>query len=55
MINFRYEGLRGFYKGLPAYLIYVTPNICIVFLIYEKLSPNLTKSFNSFAEKTETH
>jgi len=33
------EGMRGFYKGLAAYLIHVTPNICIVFLIYEKFSP----------------
>lgn len=35
---YRYEGLRGFYKGLPAYFLHVTPNICIIFLIYEKLT-----------------
>lgn len=35
----RIEGVKGFYKGLTAYLIHVTPNICIVFLIYEKFSP----------------
>jgi hypothetical protein len=38
----RMEGMRGFYKGLAAYLIHVTPNICIVFLIYEKFSPQAT-------------
>ena len=32
---FRYEGLRGFFKGLAPYMCHVTPNICIVFLIYE--------------------
>jgi len=31
----RYEGIRGFYKGLGPYLVHVTPNICIVFLTYE--------------------
>ncbi|GFS34468.1 hypothetical protein TNIN_397712 [Trichonephila inaurata madagascariensis] len=36
--TWRYEGLRGFYKGLSAYFLHVTPNICIVFLIYEKLT-----------------
>ncbi|GFY51272.1 hypothetical protein TNIN_386141 [Trichonephila inaurata madagascariensis] len=36
--TWRFEGLRGFYKGLPAYFLHVTPNICIVFLIYEKLT-----------------
>jgi len=34
--TWRYEGLRGFYKGLSPYMIHVTPNICLVFLIYEK-------------------
>ncbi|XP_052763903.1 mitochondrial folate transporter/carrier-like isoform X2 [Mya arenaria] len=32
---FKYEGVRGFYKGIPVYLVHVTPNICIVFMIYE--------------------
>lgn len=31
--------MKGFYKGLAAYLIHVTPNICIVFLMYEKFAP----------------
>jgi len=29
------EGLRGLYSGLFPTLIHVTPNICIVFLVYE--------------------
>ena len=36
--TFRYEGLQGLYKGLTPYLVHVIPNICIVFLIYEKMS-----------------
>ena len=36
--TFRYEGMKGFYKGLVPYLAHVMPNICIVFLIYEKMS-----------------
>ena len=32
------EGSRGFYRGLMPYLIHVTPNICLVFLIYEKIT-----------------
>ena len=34
----RYERIFGFYKGLAAYLLHVTPNICIVFLIYEHVT-----------------
>jgi solute carrier family 25 folate transporter 32 len=36
--TFREEGLRGFYKGLAPNLMHVTPNICLVFIIYEKLT-----------------
>lgn len=36
--TFRYEGVAGFYKGLLPYLIHVTPNICLVLLIYEKFT-----------------
>lgn len=32
----RYEKMPGFYKGLAPYLVHVTPNICLVMLIYEK-------------------
>ena len=30
--------MRGFYKGLAPYLIHVLPNICLVLLIYEKMT-----------------
>jgi len=33
--TWRYEGLPGMYKGMYPYLLHVTPNICLVFLIYE--------------------
>ena len=36
--TYRYEGVRGFYKGLAPYLIHVLPNICLVLLIYEKMT-----------------
>ncbi|PSN44292.1 Mitochondrial folate transporter/carrier [Blattella germanica] len=38
--TWRYEGSRGFYKGLVPYLLHVTPNVCLVFLIYEKFTEN---------------
>lgn len=31
----RSEGIKGFYKGLTPYLIHVTPNICLIIVIYE--------------------
>ncbi|KAK7461636.1 hypothetical protein BaRGS_00033109 [Batillaria attramentaria] len=34
----RKEGMRGFYKGMSAYMLHVTPNICIVFLLYEHMT-----------------
>lgn len=34
---YRFEGFRGFYKGAAVYLIHVTPNVCIVFLMYEAI------------------
>ena len=36
--TFRYEGVKGLYKGLVPYMLHVMPNICIVFLIYEKMT-----------------
>jgi len=33
--TYRLEGAQGFFKGLTPYLCHVTPNVCIVFLIYE--------------------
>ncbi|XP_065165542.1 solute carrier family 25 member 32 [Atheta coriaria] len=38
--TWRYEGTRGFYKGLAPYLLHVTPNICLVMLVYEKFTNN---------------
>lgn len=37
-LTLRYEGIRGLYKGMSAYLVHVIPNICTVLLIYEKLT-----------------
>lgn len=45
--TWRYESLLGFYKGFSAYVLHVTPNICIVFFIYEKV----TKAFETGSEK----
>ncbi|XP_056646376.1 mitochondrial folate transporter/carrier [Diorhabda carinulata] len=38
--TWKYEKMGGFYKGLAPYLLHVTPNICLVMLIYEKFSNN---------------
>ena len=35
---FRKEGVRGLYKGMTPYLAHVMPNICLVFIIYEKIA-----------------
>ncbi|XP_023332803.1 mitochondrial folate transporter/carrier [Eurytemora carolleeae] len=32
------EGISGLYKGMTPYLVHVMPNICLVFLIYEKIT-----------------
>lgn len=29
------QGLRGFYRGLAPHLLHVTPNVCIIFAVYE--------------------
>ncbi len=34
----KHEGMKGLYKGITPYLIHVMPNICLVFIIYEKMS-----------------
>lgn len=39
----RYESYLGFYKGFSAYMLHVTPNICIVFLIYETVTKALRR------------
>lgn len=36
--TWRFEKMGGFYKGLAPYLLHVTPNICLVMLIYEKFT-----------------
>jgi hypothetical protein len=36
--TWRYERIHGFYKGIVPYLVHVTPNICLVMLIYEKFT-----------------
>lgn len=36
--TWRYERMAGFYKGLVPYLVHVTPNICLVMIIYEKFT-----------------
>ena len=41
--TWRYESYSGFYKGFRAYLLHVTPNICIVFFVYESVSEVLRK------------
>lgn len=33
--TWRYEGARGFYKGVGPYFLHVVPNICLVFQGYE--------------------
>lgn len=38
--TWRYEGCKGFYKGLTPYLLHVLPNICLVLVIYEKFTNN---------------
>ncbi|KAJ6640945.1 Mitochondrial folate transporter/carrier [Pseudolycoriella hygida] len=36
--TWRYERMPGFYKGIVPYLVHVTPNICLVMIIYEKFT-----------------
>ena len=38
LFYFRKEGVAGLYKGMTPYLVHVMPNICLVFLIYEKIA-----------------
>jgi solute carrier family 25 folate transporter 32 len=45
--TWRYERLGGFFKGLSPYLLHVTPNICIVFLVYEKVTNYAAKQSSS--------
>ena len=49
----RQEGARGFYKGLGPYLLHVTPNICMVFIIYERLAEWLVTSSASATSSSD--
>merc|ERR1712106_212693 len=31
------QGLRAFYRGLVPHLLHVTPNVCIIFAVYEAI------------------
>lgn len=44
----RYEGIRGFYKGLVPSLLRVTPATAITFVVYEKVS----RAFTHLLEET---
>jgi solute carrier family 25 folate transporter 32 len=35
--TWKYEGLRGYYKGLVPTVVRVTPASCVIFVVYEKL------------------
>ncbi|XP_060068656.1 mitochondrial folate transporter/carrier-like [Ylistrum balloti] len=49
---FRYEGFQGYYKGFGIYLLHVTPNICIVFLLYEYVTAwNKNRHLNDADQK----
>ena len=41
--TFRYEGMQGFYKGMSANLLRVTPATMITFVTYENIVKYLTK------------
>lgn len=34
---YKSRGLAGFYRGLPAELIKVTPNMAITFMVYDQI------------------
>lgn len=34
----RQERVLGYFKGLTPYLLHVTPSVCIIFLVYEKVA-----------------
>lgn len=60
----KYEGVRGFYRGLAPYILHVLPNICIVFITYEAIvnylaapptPPSTTKPAAQKTEATQTY
>ena len=36
--TWRYEGIRGMYRGFAPALLHVVPNVCIVFPVYELMA-----------------
>lgn len=44
--TWRYEGFKGFYKGIVPNLLKVTPATAITFVVYEKMSNYLLKKRN---------
>ena len=46
VVNCRYEGWRGFYKGLSANLTRVTPATVITFVVYENVSHYLREKMD---------
>lgn len=46
MVNCRHEGWRGFYKGLSANLVRVTPATVITFVVYENVSHSVREYRN---------
>lgn len=50
VVNYRYEGWKGFYKGLSANLIRVTPATVITFVVYENVSRYLLNRNTIIAE-----
>ena len=36
--TWRYEGVRGMYRGFAPALLHVVPNVCIVFPVYELMA-----------------
>jgi len=39
---YRFEGIRGFYKGLIANILRVTPSAALTLVVYEKINRRLT-------------
>lgn len=48
--NDRYEGVKGFYKGILPTLLRVTPATAITFVVYENVSHYLTAQHDEQAE-----
>ncbi|KAL5014678.1 hypothetical protein ScPMuIL_008948 [Solemya velum] len=49
----KYEGAKGFYKGLLPNLLRVTPACCITFVVYESIISFCTKRQEQLKDKTE--